>query len=107
MKELTFKEVIANIEEGEVWKNECRFIKCVNGNVSIHNKGKNKSDCFLFTDDYKFELQRKEVSFQEAFAAFKEGKEIESDISTIRYANWKGGNLFSSGEISGRWYINS
>ncbi|MDU5108865.1 MAG: hypothetical protein E6248_00345 [Clostridium sp.] len=120
MKELTFKEVIANIKEGEVWEGECRIIKCINSNISIWNKDGCKSDCFLFIDDYKFKLQRKEYTFEEAFKALEEGKEIESVESLGKYkkigdiyktnnrlGEWIfAGNSLNFYEIKGKWYIN-
>lgn len=121
MKELTFKEVIANIKDGEVWENAslARNLK------EINRKG--RLIRFVFTDtdrvsfaiynDDTFILQRKEYSFEEAFKAYEEGKEIESCYTATKfceneylennvYAEWKLGVRFKVDEIKGKWYIN-
>lgn len=110
MKELTFKEVIANIKENEVW--ECRnpingvFIsKDVNG-ISIRDK---KGNSFVwFSDLWIFKLQRKEYTFEEAFKAYEEGKEVESfkGISYIKHYEEEYNEEISIEEIRGKWYIN-
>ena len=121
MKELTFKEVIANIKDGEVWENAslARNLK------EINRKG--RLIRFVFTDtdrvsfaiynDDTFILQRKEYSFEEAFKAYEEGKEIESCYTATKfceneylkndvYSDWKLGVRFKVDEIKGKWYIN-
>ena len=120
--ELTFKEVIANIKDGEVWESENRIIICKNESIAMKNKNGIKSDCFLFPVEHSFKLKRKEYTFQEAFKAYEEGKEIESISHKYKLINgehnyfWEekeewdasisGIMSFSIKEIQGKWYIN-
>lgn len=124
MKELTFREVIANIKEGEVWENERIKIEtnpCKDFKITFKD-GMRKS-LFLF-DNQKFKLIKKEeVTFNKAFEAYEEGKEIESCVSGCKYrkddkkdyykeiddCNWQVwllGGGFDFEEIRGEWYIN-
>lgn len=76
VKELTFKEVISNIQKGEVWEDDIFEVDCTEcGTIRIKNK-KNKV-VFGFYKDDTLKLQRKEYTFEEAFKAYEEGKEIE------------------------------
>jgi len=124
MKDLTFKEVIANIKEGEVWENTslARNLK------EINRKG--RLIRFVFTDtdrgsfaicnDDTFILQRKQYNFEEAFKAYEEGKEIESVITGDNYCLIEGEDMICKkgeskyyklrcmyiDEVRGKWYIN-
>ena len=101
MQEKTFREVIADIKEGEVWVNDTApisFIKLRPGgildfniNVGINLK-------------VKYKLQRKEYTFEEAFKAYEEGKEIQS-ASTDKIYHKEKDFLFASYEISKKWNI--
>lgn len=118
MKELTFKEVIANIKEGEVW--ECEGYKIRNlSNGDIQFVTPNGA-IIGFRPKDRFNLSRKEYTFEEAFKALEEGKEIES-ITQYRYKKagdgykfyskdigewWKCSSCLSFEEIMGKWYIN-
>lgn len=81
MKELTFREVIANIKDGEIWENA----STIKNLKEINRKGRLINFVFTDTDrksfaicnDDTFILQRKKYSFTEAFKAYEEGKEIE------------------------------
>ena len=89
MKELTFKEVIANIKEGEVWESNEKTITIKYDQVIIQVKegyeGRvNGNERMALSLDKKYKLQRKEYTFEEAFKAYEEGKEIESVISAYR-----------------------
>ena len=124
MKELIFKEVIVNIKEDEVWESENYIIKCSHGIISIETKNGEVFNGIAFCDDILFTLQRKQYTFEEAFKALEEGKEIEScyekgvaykkqdDIIHITLNNkpfswWKESEyVFSVGQIRGKWYIN-
>ena len=68
----------------------------------------------------KFKLQRKEYTFEEAFKAYEEGKEIESCYSQYKYKKeggldlysktgneWYGEDNFEIDEIRGKWDINN
>lgn len=127
MKELTFKEVIANIKEGEVWENNKMnlVIKLIEGRIYIGDRYDNEVDGFIgqyIPLTLKFELQRKKYSFEEAFKAYEEGKEIESKefkykkingIDSFKLIREKyGWNECEDGfeihldEIRDKWYIN-
>lgn len=126
MKKLTFKEVIANIKDGEVWENEnleitynveCaevvfKFKKC----TSVGNQAN-------ISKFEEFALKRNKVSFAEAFKAYEEGKEIVSCVSETKYqkagvkeyfkevfSEWEEWEesvaSFDFDEIRGEWYIN-
>lgn len=123
MKELTFREVIANIKEGEVWENERIKIEtnpCKDFKITFKD-GMRKS-LFLF-DNQKFKLIKKEeITFNKAFEAYEEGKKIESCESGYKYCNNEGEcyiqrpkenvwerwfeDTFELTEIRGKWYIN-
>lgn len=120
MKELTFKEVIANIKDGEVWDDGFIKIEKICGSIRIGNingEPYKKLVAFVINECRKFKLQRKEYTFEEAFKAYEEGKEIESCYSATKfceneyltnnvYADWKLGVAFKCDEIKGKWYIN-
>lgn len=82
MNELTFKDVIENIKDGESYR--AIYEKGL-GNRPTITRNQNsieidfplKTDCYLFTGDMLFELVRKAYTFEEAFRAYEEGKEIE------------------------------
>lgn len=128
MKELTFTEVMANIKEGQVW--ECtredarlKKIHIEKGSINFIYKDGLGMEVFGVKETDTFILQRKEYTFQEAFKAYEEGKEIESVYSRCRYKKGKGKDTFmyladwmefdwmefdsiELEEIRGKWYIN-
>lgn len=128
MKELTFTEVMANIKEGQVW--ECtredarlKKIHIEKGSINFIYKDGLGMEVFGVKETDTFILQRKEYTFQEAFKAYEEGKEIESVYSRCRYKKGKGKDTFmyladwmefdwmefdsiDLEEIRGKWYIN-
>lgn len=126
MKELTFREVIANIKEGEVWESEMLEIYLDNKTSELVLKHKtNYFNCreIGIKKEKKFKLKRPQYTFQEAFKAFEEGKEIESCESGFKYEiyedatkikrkdyktiyEYKAVKIFSTEEIKGKWYIN-
>lgn len=129
MQEKTFREVIRDIKEGEVWE-------CTRKDARIKRVRLNGTvDEGLLTFDYgemitedksairstdKFKLKRKEYTFDEVYKVYKEGKEIESVHSGYRYKKengrdlffskisetWKENNEFKTKEIINMWYIN-
>lgn len=120
--EKSFKEVIADIKEGEVWENKYKSIRREKENTIIENLN-GSTNIFVFNDSIKYKLKRKQYTFEEAFKAYEEGKEIESceecrfklidkDKTLIidcagdemEYSNKT--ELFSVKEIRGKWYIN-
>lgn len=86
VKELTFEEVIANIKDGEVW--ECTRKTARVKEIKKNGEMKNSLIVFNFgclTEDTRasiqgtdtFKLKSKKYTFEEAFRAYEEGKEIE------------------------------
>ena len=117
MKELTFKEVIADIKEGEVWESTIKTVSLINGAINIERKNKIETYYIYIKESELFKLQRKEYTFQEAFKAYEEGKEIESCYTATKFceneylennicSDWKLGVSFKVDEIKGKWYIN-
>lgn len=122
IKELTFKEVIVNIKEDEVWESNDISIFKTKDDISIDWKNGGDNGVLIF-DDEKFKLKRKQYNFEEAFKFFEKGREIESVVSrkcfkirdsvsvyitkdkTINTVNDEI-RLFTHNEISGKWYIN-
>lgn len=122
MKELTFKEVITNIKEDEVWESNDISIFKTKDDISIDWKNGGDNGVLIF-DDEKFKLKRKQYNFEEAFKFFEKGKEIESVVSrkcfkirdsvsvyitkdkTINTVNDEI-RLFTHNEIRGKWYVN-
>lgn len=126
MKELTFREVITNIKEGEVWESEMLEIYLDNKTSELFLKHKtNYFNCreIGIKKEKKFKLKRPQYTFQEAFKAFEEGKEIESCVTSYtfrkiddyievwdktegerRYLEFD--EMFSLEEIRNKWYIN-
>lgn len=130
MKELTFREVIANIKEGEVW--ESKMLEIYLDNKTSELVLKHKTNYFNCREigikkEKKFKLKRPQYTFQEAFKAFEEGKEIEScesgfkfeiyeiyeDVTKVKREGYKTiyeykmVKIFSTEEIKGKWYINN
>lgn len=125
--EKTFKEVITDIKDGEVWESKEKIIKLMNTNdIVIALKDRNrKINSMGFPSDTLYHLQRKEYTFEEAFKAYEDGKEIENvetkakikkEINGLccykfeRSKKWlavdNDTNIFSIDAIRGRWYIN-
>lgn len=119
--EKTFREVIADIKEGEVWECRSKYIQRFADGIQIYHKEKGESTpSMLMRNNDKFKLQRKEYTFEEAFKAYEEGKEIESCYSQYKYKKeggldlyskteneWYGEDNFEIDEIRGKWYINN
>ena len=121
-----FKEVIADIKEGEVWESRgawiIKTVKMEKDNLFIDSE---KGEELSINRNTKFQLQRKKVSFTEAFKAYEEGKEIESCVNGNKfkrilengaYSNiilykslddYQYNSKFLIGDIMGEWYINA
>ena len=124
MQEKTFREVIADIKEGEVWEGKCFKVYIENGKINIDRIIKEKISGYGIILDGKFKLQRKQYTFEEAFKAFERGGEIESAESNYKYSLERDGflykpalqdkvircsvedRIFSLDEIQSKWYIN-
>ncbi len=109
MEELTFREVIANIKEGEVWESKHKRIYIKDTRLLVENVDLSTFEDvvavgFFLNDTYK--LKRKKYSFTEALKAYEEGKEIESCISSEHYKLDDIKLLVYANEIKGEWYIN-
>lgn len=128
--EKTFREVIADIKDGEIWESRILKIFIEYGCVKIHFNDENiriKDDDIgiRINEKDKFKLQRKEYTFEEAFNSKEIAKEIESLVSGIKYKKYNENTMmfkdkdmddfagisndnaiFSIDEINGKWYIN-
>lgn len=124
--EKTFREVIADIKEGEVWENSYKEIRRYPGGIKILHKDKGRhTPAMYMADSHKFKLQRKEYTFEEAFKAYEEGKEIENILTGLKIKasvreGWDilpiiNGELeedvfsktLSIEEVRTKWYINN
>ena len=120
--EKTFKEVIEDIKEKEIWESE-NFILMLSFDKKIkikHKEGFDNCVAIYIDVNSKFKLKREPRTFAEAFKAYEEGKEIESLTSGYKYkqnkvfldsiGGWHGfydhKGIFSVKEIRGEWYIN-
>ncbi|EPB8173097.1 hypothetical protein ACRTAL_002272 [Clostridium perfringens] len=130
MKELTFKEVITNIKEDEVWLSSVYEIKKDKEGIQVKRLDKNVEQddneipfMYFYDSNHSFSLQRKQYTFEEAFESFEKGKEIKSVVSgkcfkirdsvSVYIAKDKTINtvndeirLFTHNEIRGKWYVN-
>lgn len=124
--EKTFREVIATIKEGEIWGNEIYSISKDADGLSIKRLDKYiqkdiKDTPYMYLyDKTLFELQKKQYTFEEAFKAYEEGKEIESCENGYKYLQntftypgneqWlcfrNSEQMFTTDAIRGKWYIN-
>ena len=122
--EKTFREVIADIKEGETWiqKDKGYIVSKIanfGGDIVIELDGSRS----VFGTKGTYTLERKEYSFNEAFKAYEEGKEIESKHSKYKYKKIDNEDhvyiketdywlkriedeIISFNEIRGKWYIN-
>ena len=130
--EKTFREVIADIKEGEVWESvqdcfQLSEITCFEGRIRFSLKnvfvdivdGNNNVDTGA-GGGQTFKLKRKEYTFEEAFKAYEKGKEIESCVSGAKFTAIDSEHFqvildgsqsikdtFEVKEICGMWYINN
>ena len=120
--EKTFREVIADIKEGEVWESENTLTQIYTRNdvLIIDFKEEVTTEIVKIPADAKFRLKRKEYSFDEAFKAYEEGEVVESEdgfiykkingqdcVCSDEARDWvKNDGGFSVKEIRGKWYIN-
>ena len=123
MKEKTFREVIATIKLGEVWESEEKIIRLMNTNdIVITFKDRDRRiNSMGFASGTLYHLQRKEYTFEEAFKAYEEGKEIESCYTGTKYKfekliyfykrknveDWQLHGEMQLNEIRRKWYINN
>ena len=117
MKKKTFREVIATIKEGETWVNDIAPISYIRlREEGILDFNENEGINLFCT----YTLQKKQYTFEEAFKAYEEGKEIESCLSGYKYKKidnidhhsitgnkWGKEESFEIDEIRDKWYINN
>ena len=119
-KELTFKEVISQIKEGEVWESKYQRIEIIDKYIKISSIDFDEYDLeettfakgyIVVKQDSLFRLQRKEYTFEEAFKSYEEGKEIESCVNGECYLKERDEHNsykdFSFSQIRGKWHINN
>lgn len=82
-KDLTWREVFTNIQEGEEYTLYNKFIKMVDGRLMFGDG----TGCMSFSLDSKFtkKEQPKPVDFNEAFKAMKQGEIIQSIYSNYYF----------------------
>lgn len=82
-KDLTWREVFTNIQEGEEYTLYNKFIKMVDGHLMFGDD----TGCMSFSLDSKFtkKEQPKPVDFNVAFEAMKQGSVIQSIYSNYYY----------------------
>ncbi|MGG7057570.1 hypothetical protein ACQPUZ_04660 [Clostridium tertium] len=86
--EKTFREVMADMKDGEVWTDDFFKIEMISGSISIGSLNGEPFENiigFVIHPCRKFKLQRKEYTFEEAFKAYEEGKGIESLIEGQKF----------------------
>ena len=101
--EKTFREVIKDIKPGEIWENENRKITINDlGEIFIEDK---ITGLRSFNPKVKYKLQRREYTFEEAFKAYEEGKEIESIRTKVKFKKKDDAQLFYKFEHMKKWAI--
>ncbi|MDV3429130.1 MAG: hypothetical protein LIR50_19230, partial [Bacillota bacterium] len=87
-----FREVVAEIKEGEKWRTENTIISMENNKIRIKDNNGINMASYSFSEDYR-EFTKveppKPVSTPEAFKALNEGEIIESLITHDRYLKGK------------------
>ena len=124
----TFEEIIMNIKGHQIWKplasdSRVKNIESIEFNNfdGILINLDDKYDSVFIPSNMEFELEQKEVSFEEAIKAFKKGKEIQSCVNGVKYRIAHSGERvmcyddingydaiatnFSLKSIFGAWYI--
>lgn len=111
----TWREVFANIQEGEEYSCGAYFITLKDGKIGIGREG--YGICFGEQHEFTKKEQRKPVDFEQVLAALKEGKTVESDLNGIHYKLQNetlrrsfGGDYWEIAtltydEIADKWYI--
>ena len=123
--EKTFREVIADIKEGEVWiQKDKRYIVSKIANFGGDIVIESESSRSVFGTKGTYILERKKYTFEEAFKAYEDGIKVESVFSGVIYEKLSDGTVdiegkyagsthhegdvrFLIGEIRGKWYINN
>lgn len=120
---LQFKEVICTIKPNDVWQYNNLEIMLDRSDNFITIRDKNTNSNITIDKNTKFEKIKNKFLFEEAYIAFKAGKEIQSSIGTkykiidnkkcfwSTYSEgWEnifdGSLSFSIDEIDGYWFIN-
>lgn len=120
-QEKTFREVITDIKEGEVWESKTgKKVHLKRDKLFIDFNHEVTISGTVLPLNEVLTLQKKQYTFDEAFKAYEEGKEIESCYSQYKYKKeggldlyskteneWYGEDSFEIDEIRGKWYINN
>ena len=105
--EKTFREVIKDIKPGEVWENSYKEIKCIGDTITIRSTYNTNCDTLNFSEESLYTLKRKVYTFEEAFKAYEEGKEIESIRNKVKLKKKDDVLLFYKFEFMEKWAITS
>lgn len=122
MQEKTFREVIADIKEGEVWESKTgKKVHLKRDKLFIDFNHEVTISGTVFPLNEVLTLQKKQYTFDEAFKAYEEGKEIESCYTGTKYKfekliyfykrknveDWQIHGEMQLNEIRSKWYINN
>lgn len=101
--EKTFREVIKDIKPGENWENSHKKIECIGDTIII--KSNYYTNELKFSEENLYTLERKEYTFEEAFKAYEEGKEIESIRDKAKFKKKDDAQFFYKFEHMKKWEI--
>lgn len=122
MQEKTFREVIADIKEGEVWESKTgKKVHLKRDKLFIDFNHEVTISGTVLPLNEVLTLQKKQYTFDEAFKAYEEGKEIESCYTGTKYKfekliyfykrknveDWQLHGEMQLNEIRSKWYINN
>lgn len=122
MKKKTFKEIVSDIEENEIWEDENFIVELDDcGCIKIsHKDGYLNCSAIGIDPNGVFKLRREECNTSEAIISFNNGKEIQSCLTSNTYKKISENNTFINGEVvnrteasmliselQGNWYINN
>ena len=122
MQEKTFREVIADIKKGEVWESKTgKKVHLKRDKLFIDFNHEVTISGIVFPLNEVLTLQKKQYTFDEAFKAYEEGKEIESCYTGTKYKfekliyfykrknveDWQIHGEMQLNEIRSKWYINN
>ena len=101
--EKTFREVIKDIKPGEIWE-AYPVVRITNNSGKIFIDTLRERIQFSEIDK-EFKLKREEYTFEEAFKAYEEGKEIETIRTKVNFKKKDDAQLFYKFEHMKKWEI--
>ena len=101
--EKTFREVIKDIKPGEIWE-AYPVVRITNNSGKIFIDTLRERIQFSEIDK-EFKLKREEYTFEEAFKAYEEGKEIESIRTKVKFKKKDDAQFFYKFEHMEKWEI--